>query len=80
MADIPIEKKSSGGTPWWAWVLGLLVLALIVYLIFEFFVAEGAEAELDDEPGARIEWQAPESAPAFAGTEPAPVPLLRAAA
>ena len=32
MADIPVEKKSGGGG-WWKWLLGLLLLALIIWAI-----------------------------------------------
>lgn len=33
MANIPIERKEGGGVPWWAWLLGLLVLGLLAYML-----------------------------------------------
>lgn len=41
MANIPVERK--GGSAWWAWLLGLLALAALVWLVAEMF---------DDEPDA----------------------------
>ena len=31
MSEIDIERKESGGVPWWAWLLGLLALAAIIW-------------------------------------------------
>ena len=31
MSEIDIEKKESGGVPWWAWLLGLLALAALIW-------------------------------------------------
>lgn len=42
MANIPVEKTGSG-TPWWAWLLGLVLLAGLVWLVAELF---------DNEPDA----------------------------
>lgn len=36
MARIPVEKKN-GGTPWWAWLLGLLLLAAVIWLLVSLF-------------------------------------------
>lgn len=36
MARIPVEKKN-GGTPWWAWLLGLLLLAGLIWLLVSLF-------------------------------------------
>lgn len=33
MAKIPVERTSGGG--WWKWLLGLLLLALVAWLVFE---------------------------------------------
>lgn len=41
MANIPVERDTS--KPWWLWLLGILLLALLVWLAFELF---------DDEPDA----------------------------
>lgn len=32
MAEIPVERK--GGIPWWAWLLGALLLIGLLYLLF----------------------------------------------
>ncbi|MDT0632250.1 hypothetical protein RQM47_06965 [Rubrivirga sp. S365] len=46
MANIPVEHKS--GTPWWLWLLGLLLLlALIFFLINAFDDDEEAVAVVD---------------------------------
>lgn len=39
MAHIPVEKKS--GTPWWVWLLALLLIGGVIWLFAEMF---------DDEP------------------------------
>ena len=39
MANIPVEHKS--GTPWWLWLLGLLLLLALIFFLIEAF---------DDEP------------------------------
>ena len=39
MANIPVEKKA--GTPWWLWLLGLLLLLALIFFLIEAF---------DDEP------------------------------
>lgn len=41
MANIPVEKRS--GTPWWLWLLGLVLIAGLVWLALELF---------DEEPDA----------------------------
>ncbi len=33
MSEIDIERKESGGIPWWAWLLGLLALAALIWYI-----------------------------------------------
>lgn len=34
MANIPVERTDrAGGTPWWAWLLGLLVLIGLIWLV-----------------------------------------------
>lgn len=42
MANIPVERTSSG-TPWWLWLIGLLLLGGLIWLIAELF---------DNEPDA----------------------------
>ena len=39
MANIPVERTS--GTPWWLWLLGLLLLLALIFFLIEAF---------DDEP------------------------------
>ena len=39
MANIPVERKA--GTPWWLWLLGLLLLLALIFFLIEAF---------DDEP------------------------------
>lgn len=56
MADIPVEKR--GGTPWWYWLVGLLVLAGVIWLVAELFDAEPDEDEL----GAAEDIEEPETA------------------
>lgn len=34
MADLDVEKKDSNGNDWWKWLLGILALAIILWLIF----------------------------------------------
>lgn len=46
MAKIPVEKK--GGTPIWAWVLGLLLLAGLIWLLVE--ILGGDDEELVEDP------------------------------
>ncbi len=58
MAQIPVEKK--GGTPWWAWLLGLLVLIGLVLLLIELFDAEPD----DDLSAADLDEQVEEDVPA----------------
>ena len=31
MSEIDIERKESGGVPWWAWLLGALLLAALIW-------------------------------------------------
>ena len=53
MANIPVERTSTG-TPWWVWLLGLLLLAGLVWLIAEMFDNEPDADELagtDDNVG-----------------------------
>ena len=66
MADIDVERKR--GIPWWVWLLGLLALALLVWLIAE--AMDGDEPEVVDAPVV-APVVAPEPAtPAAAGVPP----------
>lgn len=44
MANIPVERTSTG-TPWWLWLLGLLLLAGLIWFLLEAF---------DDDPDVTI--------------------------
>jgi hypothetical protein len=44
MANIPVERDT--GRPWWIWLLGLLLLALLIWLIAELL---SGEPDADDE-------------------------------
>lgn len=33
MAEIPVERKSGGGIPWWVWLLGALLLLALLGLL-----------------------------------------------
>lgn len=43
MARIPIEERSSG-SPWWLWLLGLILLAGVIWLVAGLF--DGPDAEV----------------------------------
>ena len=43
MADLDVEKKKNND--WWKWVLGLILLALILWLIFDNFGNDNEELE-----------------------------------
>ena len=43
MSEVNIEKKDSGGVPWWAWLLGALVLGALIWY---------ATAAMSAKPGA----------------------------
>lgn len=64
MAEIQIERKKSGG---WMWLVGLLVLALLVWGLFELLDNDPEVAEL---PPAAAPVVAPAVAPAVAGPTP----------
>ena len=44
MAKIPVEKRS--GTPWWLWLLGLLLLAGLIWLLIGLFNDDADEADV----------------------------------
>ena len=44
MAKIPVEQKSS--TPWWLWLLGLLLLAGLLWLLIGLFDGDADEADV----------------------------------
>ena len=44
MAKIPVEQKS--GTPWWLWLLGLLLLAGLIWLLIGLFNDDANEADV----------------------------------
>lgn len=45
MSEVNIEKKDSGGVPWWAWLLGALILAALIWY---------ATAAMSAKPGAQV--------------------------
>ena len=45
MANIPVERTSTG-TPWWLWLLGLVLLGGLVWLVAELFDNEPDADEL----------------------------------
>ena len=47
MANIPVEKTSTG-TPWWLWLLGLILLALLLWFLIGLFT--GDEEVVEDDP------------------------------
>ncbi|MFW5972633.1 MAG: hypothetical protein ACOCTG_01460 [Bacteroidota bacterium] len=47
MARIPVEKKN-GGVSWWPWLLGLLLLAALIWLLVSLF--DGGEDDYADLP------------------------------
>lgn len=49
MANIPVEKQSTG-TPWWLWLLGLILLALLIWFLVGLFSDD--EEVVQDEPVA----------------------------
>ena len=48
MANIPVEKRSSG-IPWWAWLLGALLLGLLLFFLF-FNSDDDEVAVVEDDP------------------------------
>ncbi|WP_420454106.1 hypothetical protein [Rubrivirga sp.] len=44
MANIPVER--TGGTPWWLWLLGLLLLGLLLWFLVDALSDD--ESEVDD--------------------------------
>ena len=49
MATIPVEKKA--GVPWWLWLLGLLLLALLIWF---FFLRDNDEVAVVDDTEAVV--------------------------
>ena len=52
MADIPIERK--GGIPWWAWLLGLLALLLLLAFLMRGCTDRGAVVETNNNDNRAI--------------------------
>ena len=56
MANIPVEKRDTG-TPWWLWLIGALLLALLIWFLISLFSDDEEVVEADpieevvDEPG-----------------------------
>lgn len=75
MAEIRVEKK---GTSVWVWLLGLLLVALVIWGIVEWLDNDREEVAYE---GASIEWTVPAPA-AVPLTQPpvvTPAPSARAA-
>lgn len=49
MANIPVER--TGGTPWWLWLLGLLLLALLIWFLIGLFDDDEVEVATVDDVG-----------------------------
>ena len=47
MANIPVERTSTG-TPWWLWLLGLLLLGLLLWFLIGAFGDDDDVAVVDD--------------------------------
>lgn len=50
MARIPVEQK--GGVPWWVWLLGLVILAGVIWLLVEAFENAPNVTRVDPTPEA----------------------------
>ena len=37
MARIPVERREGGGTPWWLWLIGAVLLIGVIWLLAEAF-------------------------------------------
>lgn len=55
MADIPVERRSGGG--WWKWLLGLALLALVIWLVAELANTEEGVDETVEDPTEQTEEQ-----------------------
>ncbi len=47
MANIPVER--TGGTPWWLWLLGLLLLIGLIWFLAELFTDDDDEVAVVDD-------------------------------
>lgn len=47
MANIPVERTS--GTPWWLWLLGLLLLLALIFFLINAFSDDEADVAVVDE-------------------------------
>lgn len=68
MADINVERK---GTSIWPWIIGLIVLALLIWLLTEMF--DGGDETREPVTAEPVPTQ-PVAEPAPVGTEPAVTP------
>ena len=52
MANIPVERTSrGGGTPWWVWLLGLIVLIALIWLLAALLTNDDpADPAVRDDP------------------------------
>jgi hypothetical protein len=62
VADIPVKPRRTG-TPWWLWLVLVLVLAGLVWFALEFLRDDDA-AEPDDTEAVEVGAVLPEAAPA----------------
>lgn len=78
MARIPVERKKTG-IPWWAWLILALLVAGLIWFLFELFSRDPNEArDLNVETGAEVAAPAGAQAEAAGGTnagQQAGVPL-----
>lgn len=58
MARIPVERER-GGSPWWLWLLGLLLLAGLIWLLAELFGPDETADEVVEGEAEQAEPTAP---------------------
>lgn len=54
MSEIDIERKESGGIPWWAWLLGLLALLALIWYVTAAMSAKPQVAAVGVDNGALV--------------------------
>jgi hypothetical protein len=67
MANIPVEKKSSG-MPWWVWLLLLLLLGLLIWFLIEAFTEDEVYEEPYEDPQEEVVMLPPMDQDVYTGT------------